>query len=292
MAKPPIVESRLLIAPVLAVIAAMACFQVGAAFAKGLFPAVGPLGAATIRMVLGAVILLAMARPWRTWPQGAPIMPLLGLGVSTAATIGMFYQAINHLPLGVAIAIQFLGPLSIALFGSRRPTDLIWAVLAAAGVWLLVGVGGVDKPLHPVGIAWSLGAGAGWAGYILFGRAASGVFGASTAALAFSVAAILILPMGVYQVGAALLSPALIPLALLVALFSTVIPGRLELYAMGHMPARTFAVFMSLEPAFAILSGLVILGERLAPAQVLGIGVVMTAAAGATWASGRAAQPA
>lgn len=292
MAKLRSSEGRLLVAPVLAVIAAMACFQGGAAFAKGLFPAVGPLGAATIRMGLGAAILMAMSRPWRTWPKGAPLWPLLGLGVSTAVTIGMFYQAINHLPLGVAIAIQFLGPLSIALFGSRKPTDLIWAVLAAAGVWLLVGPGDIDRPLDPVGIAWSLGAGAGWAGYILCGRAASGVFGASTAALAFSIAAILILPMGVYQAGTALLSPAVIPLAVLVALFSTVIPGRLELFAMGRMPARTFAVFMSLEPAFAILAGLFILGERLTAAQLLGISVVMAAAAGATWASGRAAQSA
>lgn len=271
--------------PMLAVVAAMACFQVGAALAKGLFPAVGPFGAATIRMVLGAAILIVVTRPWRHWPQPAPLLPLLGLGLSTAATIGMFYQAISHLPLGIAISIQFLGPLSIALFGSRRALDLIWAAMAGIGVWLLVGVGGFTHTLDPIGIVWALGAGTGWASYILCGRVASQAFGSSTAALAVTIAAIAILPFGIHQAGAALLSPGLIPLALLVALFSTAIPGMLELYAMPRMPARTFAVFMTLEPAFAILSGLIILGETLATAQIAGIAVVMAAAAGATWNS-------
>lgn len=282
-----------IIAPVLAVVAAMACFQVGAAFAKGLFPAVGPWGAATLRMLLGALILLALTRPWRNWPKPTPsLWPLLGLGLATAGTIGMFYQSIDRLPLGVAIAIQFLGPLSIALFGSRRPIDLIWAGLAATGVWLLVDIGGFTHPLDPIGLAWAIGAGAAWAAYILCGRVASQAFGRSTAAMSFGLAALLVLPAGVHQAGMNLISTDLIPLAMLVAILSTAIPGVLELYAMGHMPARTFAVFMSLEPAFGVLSGLVILGERLALAQVLGVIIVMVAAAGATWVSGRTTQPA
>lgn len=285
MDQPPPANPVLRLAPVLAVVTAMACFQVGAAFAKGLFPAVGPQGAATIRMVLGAAILLALTRPWRNWPGATPVWPLLGLGLSMAAVIGMFYQAIGRLPMGVAISLQFLGPLAIALFGSRKPTDLVWAALTAGGVWLLVGVNRPTLALDPVGIAWALGAAVGWAAYILVGRVASRAFGASTAAVSVSVAAILILPVGVHHAGAALLDPGLIPLALLVALFSTAVPGWLELYAMPRMPARTFAVFMSLEPAFAVLSGLIILGERLALEQIAGVAVVMAAAAGATWNS-------
>jgi inner membrane transporter RhtA len=272
-----------IVLPVLASIAAMAAFQIGAAFAKTLFPVLGPQGAAALRLGLGALMLLAIARPWRTWRRDAPLLPLIGLGASTAAVIVMFYLAINRLPLGVAISLQFLGPLGIAVFGSRRPTDLVWATLGAAGVWLLVGSGVGAKSLDPIGIGWALGAAAGWAGYILCGRTASVALGKSTAALATSIAAILILPAGVWQAGSALLSPALLPMALLVALFSTAIPFTLELYAMAQMPARTFAVLMNLEPAFGVLSGLVILNERLSGAQMAGVAVVITAAGGAAW---------
>lgn len=271
--------------PVLATIAAMASFQIGAALAKGLFPAVGPQGAAALRLCLGAAMLLALARPWRTWPRRAPMLPLFGLGLSMAGAMLMLFLALERLPLGPAIALQFLGPLAIALLGSRRPSDLIWAALAAVGVWSLVGAGGATAPLDPAGVAFALGAAAGWAGYILCGRVASASFGASTAALAVSVAAALVLPVGLGHAGSALFAPALLPLALLVAVFSTAIPFSLELYALPRLPARTFAVFMSLEPAFGALSGFVLLDERLTGARIGGIAVVVLAAAGAAWSS-------
>ncbi|MET0271461.1 MAG: EamA family transporter, partial [Phenylobacterium sp.] len=169
--------------------------------------------------------------------------------------------------------------------GSRRASDLAWAALAAAGVWGLVGRSAGSGPLDLEGVAWALGAAAGWAGYILCGRAAGATSGRSAAALSTSIAAVLVLPFGIYQAGAALLSPGLLPLALVVALFSTVIPFSLELYALPRMPARTFAVFTSLEPAFGALAGLVLLHERLAAPQVLGVLAVMIAAAGSSWSS-------
>lgn len=267
----------------------MAAFQVGAAFAKSLFPAVGAQGAATLRLTLGALMLMVLVRPWRAWPRNAPLLPLLGLGVSMAAVILMFYIALEHLPLGVAIALQFLGPLAVAVFGSRRISDLAWAALAAAGVWLLVGAGEAGGEIDLEGVAWALGAAAGWASYILCGRAASAVFGSSTAALSVAMAAVLVAPVGLHHAGAALFSPALIPMALLVALMSTAIPFSLELYAMPRLPARTFAVFTSLEPAFGVMSGLVLLQERLAVFQVAGVALVVAAAAGAAWAG--AARP-
>jgi inner membrane transporter RhtA len=271
--------------PIAAVVIAMAGFQVSASFAKSLFPILGAEGASALRLSLGAIMLWALVRPWRAWPRQGQWLPLLGLGVAVAAAVLMFYQALARLPQGVAIALQFLGPLAVALAGSRRARDLAWAGLAAAGVWGLVGQSAGSGPLDLEGVAWALGAAAGWAGYILCGRAAGATSGRSAAALATSIAAVLVLPFGIWQAGAALLSPALLPLALAVALFSTVIPFSLELYALPRMPARTFAVFTSLEPAFGALCGLVLLHERLDLPQVLGVLAVMIAAAGSSWSS-------
>jgi inner membrane transporter RhtA len=210
---------------------------------------------------------------------------LLGLGLAMAGVVVMFYLGLERQPQGVVIALQFLGPLAIALAGSRRPRDLVWAVLAAAGVWGLVGHAAQGARFDPIGVAWSLGAAVCWAAYILCGRAAGAAFGASASALAMVIGAVVILPFGIAHAGSALLSPALLPLALVVALFSTAIPVALELYAMPRMPARTFAVFGSLEPAFGALSGQVLLGEVLSPAQVGGLAAVVAAAAGAAWSS-------
>lgn len=271
--------------PVAAIIGATAAFQVGAALAKSLFPAVGPQGAATLRIVLGAALLLLVTRPWRGWPAKPPLASMVGLGLATAGAILFFYLAIGRLPQGVAIALQFLGPLGVAIAGSRRPSDLIWTALAAAGVWGLVGQGLGKAGLDPLGVVWALCAAASWAAYIVWGQTASRAFKSATPALAVGIAALIITPVGVHHAGAALLDPALIPLALLVALISTAIPFSLEMYALPRMPARTFAVLTSLEPAFGALFGLVILHETLAPAQIAGVAAVIAAAAGAAWSS-------
>jgi inner membrane transporter RhtA len=273
--------------PLAAATAAMACFQIGAALAKGLFPVVGPQGAAALRLVLGAAMLLGLVRPWRRWPTAAPLAGLIGLGLSMAAAIVCFYLAIQRLPLGVAIPLQFMGPLAVAVGGSRRASDLLWVALAAAGVWALVGRATASVHIDPVGVGYASCAALGWAGYILCGKAAGVVFGRSTAALATSIAALAVLPFGAAHAGATLFSPALLPLALLVALVSTALPFSLELYALPRLPARTFATFTSLEPGFAGLSGLILLGERLSLAQWLGLALVMTAAGGAAWSSGQ-----
>lgn len=278
--------------PVAAVIAATAAFQIGAALAKSLFPIVGPQGAAALRMVLGAAMLVAVARPWRNWPARAPLLSLLGLGLATAGAILFFYLAIGRLPQGVAIALQFLGPLGVAIAGSRRPSDLIWAGLAAVGVWGLVSEGFGHGRLDLLGVAFALAAAASWAAYIVWGQTASRGFGNATSALAASLAAIIVLPVGVQHAGVALLDPTILPLALVVALISTAIPFSLEMYALPRLPARTFAVLTSLEPAFGALFGLMILSEALAPAQLAGVAAVMAAAAGAAWSSkSRAAAP-
>ncbi len=252
-----------LVLPLLAILAAMACFQMGAAAAKQLYPAIGPIGAATVRLVLGAAILLALVRPWRNWPANPPLLALLGLGASMAATLLCFYLAIERLPLGVALSLQIMGPLLLAGFESRRRLDFLWVLLAAFGVFCLVGLEPVDRQINALGVLYAVIAAAGWAGYIVFGRAAGTSFGPATAALSVSVAALLVLPIGLAKVGMAMFDPALLPWALLVALLSASIPFSLELYAMPLLPARTFAISMSLEPAFAVLSGLIFLGEHL-----------------------------
>lgn len=272
--------------PLLAILTAMAAFQGGAALAKGLFPSVGPQGAAALRVSLSALMLLAITRPWRAWPRDAPLLPVLGLGASIAAAITFFYMALERLPLGVAIPLQFLGPLSIAVLGSRRPSDFLWAGLAAAGVWQLVGGLGGDMAYDPVGVLLALGAAMGWAGYILCGRRASAALGQSTAAPAIAVAALIVAPVGLAHAGGALFDPKLLPLALVVALVSSAIPFTLELYALPRLPARTFATFTSLEPAFAVLFGFALLHERLSAGQIAGVALVIAAAAGAAWTSG------
>lgn len=277
--------------PLLAMLGAMAGFQVGASFAMQLFPAVGPLGAATLRLVLGSAMLIALARPWRTFPRGAPLGPLLGVGVATAAAMTFFYLSIDRLPQGVAVSLQFLGPLTIAIVGSRRPVDLLWAGLAAGSVWLLVGIGSFGRPLDPVGLLFALGAAAGWGAYIVFGRAAGQLYGPSTASMAAGIAALVVLPFGAVGVGQGLLKVSILPLAVLVALLSTALPFMLEFYALRRMPVRTFAVFTSLEPAIGVLSAFVLMQQSLTALQMGGVALVMLAAGGAAWTSGERTPP-
>ncbi len=276
--------------PFMAAIAAMASFQVGAALAKGLYPAVGALGAAGLRLSLGAAMLMLLMRPWRRWPRGARVAPLIGLGICTGTAVMMFYMAIVRLPLGIAISLQFLGPLAVAITGSRKASDLLWAALGAIGVWSLVATHSTHQALDPIGIACALAAGAGWGGYIICGRLAGAAFGGATAPVATAIAGLIALPVGAMAAGPALFSPALLPLALLVALISTAIPFSLEVYALTRMPARTFAVLTSIEPAFGVLSGFFLLHENLAPLQVAGVAAVMIAAGGATWSSANEAR--
>jgi inner membrane transporter RhtA len=284
-------RQRHLALPLLATAAAMAAFQGGAALAKGLFPFVGPEGAAALRLCLGGLMLLALSRPWRAWPKDAPLLPLGGLGACIAATILLFYLAIDRLPLGIAIALQFLGPVCVAVASSRKASDLIWPALAAVGVWLLVGANSGGSALDPLGVLFALGAAAGWGCYIVVGKIAGVSFGGSAAALSVSLAGLLILPFGLWTAGASLFSLHLLPLALAVALLAAAIPFALELYALRRLPSATFAVFTSLEPVFGVLFGLVLLGEQLAAVQLTGISLIVAAAAGAAWSTARSSTP-
>jgi inner membrane transporter RhtA len=262
------------------VVAAVTTLQLGAGFAVTLFDDLGPAGTAFARQALAAVVLLAVWRPrlaGRTRRE-------LRLAVAFGATLGgmnwMIYTAIDRIPLGIAVTLEFLGPLGVAVAGSRRPLDALWVLLAGAGVLALAA--GPGGGLNAGGVAAALAAAILWAAYIHLSARAGRVFpGGSGLALAMPVAALLVAPVGIAQAGDALLRPDLIASAAVVALASSVIPYSLELEALRRLPTRVFGVLMSLEPAVAALAGLIVLGQELAPHEVVGIALVVAASAGA-----------
>lgn len=255
--------------------------QFGAAFAVTVFDSLGPGGTTLARLGWAAALLLVFWRPrLRGQPPGA-LRLAAAFGVSLGLMNWTFYEAIDRIPLGAAVTFEFVGPLGVAVLGSRRPRDLVWVGLAAIGIVLLSGLGGESR-LDPVGVALALFAGGCWAAYILLSARTGAVFsGGGGLALAMAVAALVALPAGLVQGGADLLEPALIVSGLVVALASSVIPYSLELEALRRLPPGVFGVLMSLEPAVATLAGLVILGQGLGPLQVGAIALVIVASAGA-----------
>lgn len=258
--------------------------QVGAGLAKNLFDRLPPSAVVTLRLLTSAIVLAFVARTaLRTVLRDHSRSSLLvaaGLGLALATMNFSIYQSFARIPLGVAVTIEFLGPLLVAIVASRRPRDLLWALLAGAGVVMLARGGG---DLDWVGVAYALLAGAGWAAYILLTAATGRRFSGSTGlALASVVGTAAVLPLGVASGGAALLDPQLILIGLGVGLLSSVIPYSLELEALRRMPARVFGILMSLEPAVAALVGVAILGEVLSGRQWAAIVCVMIACAGAT----------
>lgn len=267
---------------ILILLVAMVSVQTGASLAKQMFAAVGPQGAAALRLAFASLILLILVRPWRGRLGGAEVRAVLAYGAALGTMNLLFYMALKSLPVGLAVAIEFAGPLCLALATSRRRLDLVWVGLAVAGIALLLLLGRVTSTVDPVGVALALGAGGCWAAYIWFGQKLSALLPSIRAtALGTCAAAVLVIPIGALHAGASLLNPALLPFAAGVALLSSVIPYSMEMVAMKRLPTRTFGVLMSLEPGFAALSGLALLGERLSPNQWLGMACVMTASLGA-----------
>ncbi|WP_084958232.1 EamA family transporter [Thermoactinospora rubra] len=256
--------------------------QLGAGFAKQLFAAVSPSAIVFLRIAAGALILLALARPrmrgltWRDWAVGA------GFGVTLAVMNLTFYEALARLPMGIAVAIEFLGPLGVAVAASRRRLDLLWVTLAGLGV-ALTAPWGESALVSWAGIGFALAAGACWATYILLSAAAGSRFPGTTGlTFAMVIAAVFIAPVGLTTGGAELLRPEVLLIGLGVALLSSVIPYSLELHALRRMPKHVFGVLMSLEPAVAALIGLVVLGEMLGVQQWVAVLCIVGASLGAT----------
>ncbi len=278
--------------PVAVLIVAMFCFQIGAALAKQLFPIVGASGTTALRLGLASLMLLAVWRPWRVRLSAREARTIVMYGLAMGWMNLFFYLSLSRIPLGIAVALEFTGPLAVAIAASRRAIDFAWIALAVAGLIVLLPWGLESKPLDPAGIAFGLAAGVCWALYIVFGQKAGNAHGGQTTALGTLAAAVVIMPIGIAQAGTALLSPALLPTACAMALLSSALPYSLEMYALTRLPTRTFGVLMSGDPALGALSGLIFLRETLSLIQWMAIASIMVASGGiAITSRGRSAQP-
>jgi inner membrane transporter RhtA len=271
--------------PIFALLGAMVSIQLGATFAKGLFPLVGAQGTTTIRLVVGALMLIAVLRPWQVRPSRATLPWLVGYGVTLCALNLLFYAALARIPLGVAVALEFSGPLLVATLSSRRASDFAWIALAVAGIVLLSPFVRSPVPLDPIGVMLALAAGGFWALYIVLAQRAGAELGTRSTAYGMAIAAVLVLPFGVAQAGTELLAPHILVGALLVGLFSSALPFWLEMVALTRMPARIYGTLTCLEPGLGALAGFVFLHETLAAPQIAGIVAVIIAAFGAALTS-------
>ena len=255
--------------PILVILVAMTSIQSGASLAKSLFPVVGAPGVTALRLALGTLILVVVFKPWRLRFSPAQRVPLLLYGLALGAMNYLFYLSLQRIPLGVAVALEFTGPLAVALFGSRRPLDFVWVALAILGLWYLLPLGQNVAQVDLTGALFALGAGACWAVYILTGQRAGEEHGPATVAMGSLIASLVFVPLGMAQATDTLWQWSLLPLGLGIAILSTALP-----YSLGTL--------MSLEPALAALSGMIFLGETLKLSQTLALGAIIIASMGAT----------
>ncbi len=260
----------------------MISVQGGASLAKSLFPVVGAPGVTALRLGLGTVILVVIFKPWRLRFSREQRLPLLIYGLALGAMNYLFYLSIRTIPLGIAVALEFTGPLSLALFGVRRFVDILWVILALSGLWFLLPLGQDLSRIDVKGAALAVSAGASWAVYILAGQRAGTEHGPATVAMGSVIASIVFVPVGLTFAASGIWSWSPLPVALVVALLSSALPYSLEMLALTRLPARTFGTLMSLEPAMAAVSGMLFLGEVLTLIQWLALLAIIFASTGAT----------
>lgn len=271
----------------------MFSIQYGASLAKGLFSTLGPEGTTVARLWLSTFILFAVWRPWRERLGRRAILAVFAYGVSLGCMNFLFYLAIARIPLGLAVAIEFTGPLAVAVFSSRRRLDFLWIAFALVGLLLLSPLAPASGGLDVVGVLLALGAGLFWGLYIVFGKElGASVRSGGATALGMLVAALVVSPLGFARAGAELWNPSLLPAALAMALFSSALPYSLEMTALRRIPAKTFGILMSLEPAVAALTGFVFLHESLSTTQGLAIVLIIVASLGTSRSAALAETPA
>ncbi|WP_430381933.1 EamA family transporter [Streptomyces bauhiniae] len=276
--------------PVGLVLAGGISVQFGGALAVTLMPRAGALGVVTLRLVAAAIVLLVVCRPRLRGHSRTDWGTVIVFGLTMAGMNGLFYQAVARIPLGLAVTLEVLGPLALSVFASRRAINAVWAGLALAGVFLLGGGG--FSGLDPLGVGFALSAGVMWAAYIIFSARTGRRFPqADGLAIAMGVAALVFLPLGVVEAGSRLLDPTTIALGSAVALLSSVLPYTLELLALRRLPAPTFAILMSLEPAVAATAGFFILHQTLSLTQAAAIALVIAASIGAVRTQTRRVAP-
>jgi inner membrane transporter RhtA len=264
-------------------VASMTAIQLGAALSEPLFDRLGAAGTVVLRLVLAALILWPLARPRLRGRSRSDLGAAVALGAVSGLLTLSFFEAIARIPLGVAVTIEFLGPLGVALAGSRHARDVAWVLLAGAGVALLTLGDGAGEPLDAVGVGFALVSGACWASYILLTKRVGARWaGFEGLSVSLAVAALVALPVGVAAAGTELLAPAVLLAGVGLALLMPLVPYALELVALRRLPTALFGVIMSLEPALAAVLGFVILGQGLEVAGVVAIALVSVASAGAT----------
>jgi inner membrane transporter RhtA len=274
-------------APFLAIVGSLISVNVGAAYAKGLFPLVGSAGITAVRVGLASMFLMAFWRPWRA-PLARPDAINVGIyGVMLGMMNLLIYAAFARIPIGVAIAIEVIGPLAVVVLSSRHLRDFFWVACAACGLWLLAPTSTGAGALDPLGVAAAVGAGFCWAMYIVFGKRVSTLKGGHVVAWGMLVAALFTVPVGISQAGSALFSLQVLGGGLTVALLSSILPYSLEMMALSRLPRRVFGILVSAGPAVGALAGFFVLGEVLTVTQWLAIGMIVAATAGSAATAGR-----
>lgn len=269
------------IPPLPAVLLAIISVQGGAAIAKGLFPVIGAASTASLRIGLSAIILLIAYRPNLRKLTAVQWKAVIPYGLALGAMNVIFYMAIKRIPLGLGVTLEFIGPLLVAVFSSKRRLDYLWVLLAAAGIALIAPW--KEQGIDPIGVLLALLAGGFWAAYILLGGKISKLMnGGEAVSVGMLFATLLVVPFGIGSGGFNSLTPSLLMAGAALALLSSAIPFTLEMNALGKLPARTFSILMSLEPAAAALCGLVLLNERLSFNECMAVALVVIASAGAT----------
>jgi len=267
--------------PVVLVLTGVTSIQFGAALAATFFDRLGPSGTSALRLIFAAAILFALWRPSIRGRSGADLRLVALFGLVLGAMNLTFYEALDRIPLGIAVTIEFLGPLAVAVAGSRRARDFVWVALAAIGILLLANPGGA-RSIDLVGAGFALVAAGFWGAYIVLAARAGPRFrGSEGVTLAMGVAALVPLGPGIVQAGTKLLDPGLIAAGAAVGLLSSAIPYSLETEALRRIPRHVFGVLMSLEPAVAALAGLLVLGQSLSARELVAIALVVVASIGA-----------
>jgi inner membrane transporter RhtA len=264
------------------VLAAIASVQFGGALAVHLFATVGPGGAVLLRLASASIVLVAISRPRRDRVPLRRLPLIAAFGLVLAGMNLSFYASINRIPLGIAVSLEFVGPLAVAVGGSRRWIDLVWVGLAIAGILALTHVGGA-RSVDGLGVAFALLAGCCWGGYILLSARVGRTFERGTGlSLAMCFAALVTLPVGIASAGTQLVAPRALALGCAVGMLSSAIPYSFELEALRRIPPPVFGVLMSLEPAMAALAGLLVLGQGLSVRTLVGMALVISASIGAS----------
>ena len=272
----------------LAVLGSVIALGIGTSWAKQwLFPVVGAQGTTAVRVGLSAVLMLLLWRPWRWHLSRTDAKAIALYGVALGGMNLMFYMSLRTLPFGLAVAIEFAGPLAVAIWSSRRAVDFVWVALAIAGLAMLLPLGLSASALDPVGLLFAMAAAVCWALYIVFGKRAGHLHAGHTVSLGLLTAAMVVVPVGIAHAGAALLSPSVLLIGLAVAAVSSAIPISLEMMALKRLPKETFGIMISMEPAVAALLAWVLLGEHLNLVQWLAIGCIVAASMGSAFTARR-----